>query len=859
MKSTLRLVVLVFTFIFFNLSHSHSQTFKVSPNGKITACLGDTITIEATSGFARYSWNTGSSSRVIYAFKSGTYVATAYDSRGTSYKDSVVINFLYPQRPSLTVYPKSAQICSGDSIVIVASTGFVKYKWGDGSTKSDIVFYPTKSGAMSLQTVDSNGCTSVSYVQYSVKSCSGSSCAGIIDSWPDSILCGSHDSVILEVKNGYSKYTWSDGSTGRVKTIKKAGWYKVTVVDSAGNSCTDSILISSGVKKLKVQTNPSSTIICKGDSIRAYITGDYDSIYWIDGGKNTSDWWYKPTKSGYFRVYAWDSSGCVYRGEFYITVKDSCDECDDILYASKTVLCGDKDSVILEAKSGYSKYRWYDNNGGRVRTVKDDGWYYVTVWDSSGKTCTDSIRITNSDKSIKLYYSPNPAIICKGEKVVVEISNDYDSIWWSNGGRGHRQVLTPTKTTNYVIEAVDKHGCPHRQEFKVTVKDTCDGCDDLIGASKKSLCGEHDSVILEAKTGFVRYIWNNQKDGRVITVKYKGWYHLSAMKSDSTWCYDSIYISSGGKSIEIGSDPRNATVCKGDSIQLEATYGFKSYYWSAKGIKKSNGLKFLPYESMKVCVEAEDEAGCESRACIYVTVVKCDSCPKIIEPWPSTSLCNRDSIALEAKHGYKVYKWSTGKDGRLLWVTKAGWYWLDFKDSSGKVCRDSIYITDKSEKELRVKVYPSRKICKGDTIVLSATEGFKSYGWNTGNKTRIFEMVADKTKDIVVEATDSNGCHARYVFKLVVDTCNHSSVGSLTSKGVTLFPNPTQNTCLLKSTTGNLETVSVRDMLGRLITEIKDVNSSEVIIDLQDEQPGTYIISIQINGQVLNKSLIKLN
>ncbi len=262
---------------------------------------------------------------------------------------------------------------------------------------------------------------------------------------------------------------------------------------------------------------------------------------------------------------------------------------------------------------------------------------------------------------------------------------------------------------------------------------------------------------------------------------------------------------------------------------------------------------------MKVCVEAEDEAGCESRACIYVTVVKCDSCPKIIEPWPSTSLCKRDSIALEAKHGYKSYKWSTGTDGRLLWVTKAGWYWLDFKDSSGKVCRDSIYISDKSEKELKVKVYPSRKICKGDTIVLSATEGFKTYGWNTGNKTRIFEMVANQTKDIVVEATDSNGCHARYVFKLVVDTCNHSSVGSLTSKGVTLFPNPTHNTCLIKSNTGILETVSVHDMLGRLITEIKEVNSSETTIDLQNEQPGTYIISIKINGQILNKSLIKLN
>jgi Secretion system C-terminal sorting domain len=859
MKSTLRLVVLVALSLFVSNTTALAQTFKISPHGKVTACVGDSITLEAISGFSKYSWNTGSSSRVIQVYKSGTYVCTATDSKGNSYSDSAVVIFSYPQRPQLSIHPSSASICSGDSIAIEANKGFAKYKWGSGSTSNYTVFYPSKSGTMTLKTIDTNGCYYTSYVQYSVKSCSGGSCRNIIDVWPDATLCGSADSVILEVAKGFSSYSWSDGTSGRAKLVRKAGWYYVTVKDSSGNTCTDSIEIKNGVNTLQVSVKPNPAAICKGDTALAFISGHYDSVSWSQGGTQSNYQNYSPTKTTTYKVYAIDSNGCVHLGEFTIKVKDSCNGCGELIYASKYSLCGQHDSIFVEVKKGFTRYLWSDKSDDRVRTLKSTGVYYVTVWDSAGNSCTDSIVVTKSTNDIKLYFNPNPPVICSGDKVVVEMSNDYDSIWWSNGGRGNRQVLSPSKTTTYVIEATDKHGCEYRTEFKVTVKDTCDECDDLIGASKENLCGERDSVLLEAKKGFTRYIWNNQHDGRVFTIKYKGWYRLSAMKSDSTWCYDSIYIGQGGKEIKIGANPRSATVCHGDSIELEASYGFKSYYWSVKGTKRSNGIKFLPKESMTVYVEAEDENGCESRAEIRITVEKCDSCPSIIDPWPSTSLCNHDSIGLEADNGYKSYRWSTGKEGRLLWVKKPGWYWLDYKDSSGKVCRDSIYISTGSTQELKVKVYPSRRICKGDTIVFSATEGFKSYGWNTGNKTRIFEYVAEKTKEIVVEAVDSNDCEARFVYNLVVDSCNYSGINELKYIPISFYPNPTRDFCLIKSLTSDIYSVVLYDIFGRLLDEVKNVNSSEYKLDLRGFNSGTIIVAVQAGDNTVHSTILKLD
>ncbi|MBI1305428.1 MAG: T9SS type A sorting domain-containing protein [Bacteroidetes bacterium] len=838
-KSFLFLAVVFFLSIFFSITAT-AQKFYISPNGKAVICSNDSLKLEAASGYAKYVWSTGNTTRFEVAKKGGWYYCIAADAKGNIYADSIYITSLTPKTLKVSTIPSSASICAGDSMVIEVNMGFKSYAWNNGSKDRRLVIRPTANGYLKLEVVDSNGCQQNYVVTYSVKNCSAG-CVGILQGHPDLNLCGTNDSVRFEVKNGYKSYVWSDGSTGRLKTAKTKGWYKVTVTDSAGNTCSDSLEVKQEVLPQTIYSNHGTTI-CKGDSLELHISTDNDSIWWSSGAKATKVIHVAPSQSTKYVVYTRNDYFCYSSGAIEITVKDTCNGCKGIIQAYPDAnICGNKDSVRIEVKSGYHSYVWADGATGRLRTIYHSGWYVVTVTDNSGKTCKDSVQITQGVNVLKVYTYPS-SVICLGDTVTAYIAAGYDSVWWDNTHYVNTNVAKykPTSTAVYHVYAKDSNGCYWRGEFKIEVKDSCNKCSNLIGYQKKVLCGDHDTVILEAKSGFKKYLWSNKSDNRIQKITKTGWYYLIAMTADSSFCYDSIKIESGGKSISISANPSSATVCKGDSLALEATWGFKSYDWNIDGVQHANGIKYLPKESKKVVVYGVLENGCKSVADLNITVKDCNHCPKIIEPWPSTSLCGRDSIILEAKNGYKSYKWKNGKEGRLLTVKETGWYWIDFKDSSGNECRDSVYISNSSPKELKIRVNPDGKICVGDTLKISASEGFKSYAWNTGKKDRTFMMKAERSKELVVEATDSNGCSARTTLKLVVDSCN-SSVNELKFIPVKVYPNPASNLITLE-TSLRFSEIMIVDQTGRTVLKTTDGSG---IISINHLAEGTYMMMVK--------------
>lgn len=684
-----------------------AQTFSIKPSGNITLCKGDSVTLEATSGFVRYLWSNRSTARTIRVGSTGTYYCAAYDKNGKLYADSVNVHVLTPQQPKLWFKPSNQTICDGDSLIVEVANTFKAYKWSTGSTGNRVVLYPKSSGYVTLLTIDSNGCKYETHVQYTVKNCSGNnSCDSLIEPWPDAVICHDHDSVILEGKSGYSQYYWNDGDRDRVKVVKKAGTYILKAIDAKGNYCYDTIEIKASQTRLTITAKPNPPEICKGDS------------------------------------------------------------------------------VVLKASEGFKSYGWTTKQTSREIVVK------------------------------------------------------------------------PTTTTGYLVEAIDSLGCERKEDIKVVVK-SCDDCDDLIGIGhKKVLCGDHDSIILEGKSGFASYQWNNGSKDRILVVKSKGWYVLTAKTQWGKVCVDSIYIDKGGKTLNLYSNPKHPVVCPGDKVVVEATNGFKSYWWNTG--HRTDRVELYLKETKEVVVEAVDSFGCESRAVLKIVVKDtCNKkCPEIIEFWPKKVLCgDHDSISLEAKTGYKDYKWSTGTSGRHIWVKRSGWYWLDFVDDHGNKCRDSIYIGKGSSKKLEITLYPKGPYCPGDTVLAGATIGFKSYWWSKGSSTYpITGFVITKKEKLVVEAVDSNGCGARAEVVLELDTCN-SSVHEILKRSIRLHPNPTENRTTLTSDLA-FEKLRVVDINGRVIQTITP-ESTTVSIDLTGVKPGLYFIAVEKDGIQIFTRLVK--
>lgn len=281
------------------------------------------------------------------------------------------------------------------------------------------------------------------------------------------------DSIMAEAQSGFSSYLWSNGNHDRVIKIKTAGKYVCTAVDANGHSYKDSIIVSIfPFKTLQIGSNPHPAVLCKGQKLTLEATSGFLAYHWSHGltGRVVTAY---PTTSEYFVVEAEDSNGCSRRESIYVTV-NNCDSCSIIQTGAHKALCGNHDSVVLEAKYGYASYSWNTGSHARGFWVKQPGWYKVEVVDSSGKVCKDSIHIIRSLPSVTIYSNPSPAKICKNALLIVEASTGFVSYNWSNGLKGARLELHPEHSGLLILEAVNEFGCEARDTLHIIV-DTCTG------------------------------------------------------------------------------------------------------------------------------------------------------------------------------------------------------------------------------------------------------------------------------------------------------------------------------------------------------------------------------------------------
>ena len=201
---------------------------NISPASPITACGGDTISLNAGSGFASYEWSNGTQVALTHVTSSGTYAVTVTKNACIGI-DSVHV----------TVNPKPAPVispagplnkCSGDTVVLDAGAGFSAYLWSNGETTQTI--QPITGGNYSVTATQSN--------------CSGAAASSVsvtFNTTPTPVIspegavnvCSGHGGVQLDAGGGYSGYTWSNGATTETISVSTAGNYAVTVTK---NGCT---------------------------------------------------------------------------------------------------------------------------------------------------------------------------------------------------------------------------------------------------------------------------------------------------------------------------------------------------------------------------------------------------------------------------------------------------------------------------------------------------------------------------------------------------------------------------------------------------------------------------------------------
>jgi len=341
-------------------------------------CPGDSVILNAGTGFNSYLWQDGSTDAVFVVHGPGQYHIQTSNLCGNVYTDTINVSPVII--PPLNIGPDAA-VCTSDTLRLQAQPGFASYNWFPANlvTGNGQQAYTIPAGNMNVwvTAVTPEGCKKADTL--SITSIS----APPLFLGRDTSFC-INDSVILNAGTGYQQYIWSTGSAASSVTVKQAGtyWVKATAVN--GCSAKDTMQV------LQTYALPQPTLgpdfsICTGTQQR------------LDPGAFSAYLWQNGSTAAFLHV----SSPGTYHVK--VTNANQCSAADTVLLVqllpSPAGFLAATDSIcvfssaVLSPLQNFTSYLWSTGATQKEITVSTPGNYILTVVNNNGCTGKDTIAL----------------------------------------------------------------------------------------------------------------------------------------------------------------------------------------------------------------------------------------------------------------------------------------------------------------------------------------------------------------------------------------------------------------------------------------------------------------------------------
>ncbi len=306
------------------------QLEVVSSSNNVALCYGDTVTLQANaSGATSYNWtpSTGiisQSGNMITANPSSNinYIVSATNTLGCTDYDTIQVTVNPLSNVSITNITDTI-VCSGDSVILSASTGN-SYLWNTGDTTQNIVLYNSLLATVTV--TDTNGCANSDDVNVVVNPLPN------VNAGPDTSVCEGY-SVQLNA-TGANTYTWNTQSTLSDSTIANPlafptvnTTYYVTGTDTNGCSNSDTVNVA-------VNITPFADFVQSDDTV--YLNQIPNVGFIFVGNNATSFYW--DFGDGFTSVTQNPSHSFNTAGVYTVMLVVSNGNCTDTAYSTVTVL-----------------------------------------------------------------------------------------------------------------------------------------------------------------------------------------------------------------------------------------------------------------------------------------------------------------------------------------------------------------------------------------------------------------------------------------------------------------------------------------------------------------------------------------
>ena len=548
-------------------------------------------------------------------------------------------------------------------------------------------------------------------------------------------------------------YKWSTGDTTSSITVnpEKTTTYYIETTDGITVN-KDSITIN--VINASFNPFPDTLILCEKNKSLDANTG-YKTYNW-NYGANTQT--LLANASGKYIVTVTSNEGCTLIDSVYLKLVNSkILQRDTAICQGGTVLLAVDSSYIYDGTllvANKIAYKWSTGDTSNFINVSPQKTttYYVEATDGT-TLCKDSVTIYVNNSIYNPY--PDTLSLC-GENKILDAGNGYKNYSWNNGS--NTQTILANTSGKYIVTVTNNGGCTFSDSIylnliyaKILQKDTtvCQGVTVLLSAD--TAFSYKRNLLLANK---IAYKWSTGDTTSSINVTpQKTTKYYLEVTNGTTVCKDSITLNVN--IVSFNPFPDTLSLC-GESKLLDAGNGLKTYSWN----NGANIQTLQAKSSGKFTVSVTNNEGCNLSDSIFLKFVKA----KILQK--DTTICHgvKVSLSVDTSLSYKLnlpvgnkiaYKWSTGDTSISINVTpqKTTTYYLEATNGT-TVCTDSITLT------VNIASFnpfqDTLSLC-GESKLLDAGNGFKTYSWNNGANTQT--LLAKSSGKFTVSVTNNEGCN----------------------------------------------------------------------------------------------------
>lgn len=354
-------------------------------------CPGNSIKLNAGSGFASYLWQDGLTDSIYTVTQPGTYIVAALNGCGVTFRDTIIV---YSHAPIPFNIGMDRTKCNGDTVHLNAPPGFLNYTWSNNYnisslTTQTVVVNPMIDTSYYVKAEKSPGCFAYDTVNIRVLK------SPVINLGDDRRFCLG-DSAALAAGPGFHSYLWNKGQITETITAKSAGIYWVNATTSNGCSSRDTVEVLNPFA-LPVVKLDKNNALCFGQS-KTLTAGFFDSYIWNTGATIQS---INVTNIGTYSVIATDENGC--KGTDTTTIQKINPLPVKFLLAD-TSIC-EYESLLLKPLNSYNKYAWSNGENKQSITVKKPGIYWLEVTDMNACIGRDTI-VVSPKKCMAGFFAP---------------------------------------------------------------------------------------------------------------------------------------------------------------------------------------------------------------------------------------------------------------------------------------------------------------------------------------------------------------------------------------------------------------------------------------------------------------------